>query len=194
MNMIRFCIGRPRLRPINQTSEPRHNTPRHIARRMRQNNPHHLSEPLTAKANIPPRRKHTHLTSSVIFPEAVVWYPTWESENKRPTEQLHALPAPPGPRQTNEALTSYYSPPPGPPKLLQPPLLIHGINKRKENEWSEKLRFARSHDATRQNNARTTRFASQPAVERRSDGPTPLCGRKARSNRKQRAFFRLTVG
>ena len=27
MNMIRFCTGRPRLRRINQTSEPRHNTP-----------------------------------------------------------------------------------------------------------------------------------------------------------------------
>ena len=113
MNMIRFCIGRPRLRPINQTSEPRHNTPRHIARRMRQNKPHHLSEPLTAKANIPPRRKHTHLTSSVIFPEAVVWYPTWESENKRPTEQLHALPAPPpapGKRTKHSPLTTAHHP------------------------------------------------------------------------------------
>lgn len=86
-----------------------------------------------------------------------MWYPTWESENKRPTEQLHALPAPRPPRPpANERSTHLLLRPTTRPSKIAPatlhplgirlsPLLIHGINNRKENELerrrSEKLRF-----------------------------------------------------
>ena len=172
---------RPRL-PSNQpASEPRHNMCRPTDASKQTTPPLSIADRQSKHPAVPDRHISLLPLSFRRF-SGICRISDTCSENKSPTEQLHALPAPTGPGKTNEALTSYYGPPPGPPKLLQrlstpsgsSPLLIHGNNQTQKNEWStrrrsEKLRVRarqKRDRATRQNNTRR----HSTCGEQRSDG------------------------
>ena len=138
MDMIRICIVGPGCRRINQPANP-DTTPPGISPTdaSKQTAPSLPMADRQSKHPAVPDRHISLLPLSFRRFSGICRISDTCSENKSPTEQLHALPAPTGPGKTNEALTSYYGPPPGPPKLLQrlstpsgsSPLPIHGNTK-----------------------------------------------------------------
>ena len=138
MDMIRFCIVGPGCRRINQPANP-DTTPPGMSPTdaSKQTTPSLSTADRQSKHRAVPDRHISLLPLSFRrFSGMCRISDTCSGRAKtrdRPNNCMRS-PPPPAPGKTNEALTSYYGPPPGPPKLLQrlstpsgsSPLLIHG--------------------------------------------------------------------